>query len=60
MEDGLELSEKFQRVLDAGDNLEVLINVILEISLDGGHTDVEHNEVTIEHVVAVVEQLVVL
>jgi hypothetical protein len=33
---------------------------VLKFSLNRGNTDVEHNEVTIEHVVAVVEEFVVL
>lgn len=33
---------------------------MLKLSLNRGNTDIEHNEVTIEHVVAVVEELVVL
>jgi hypothetical protein len=34
VEDGLELSEEFQGVFDAGNDLEVLVNVVLELSLD--------------------------
>jgi hypothetical protein len=60
VKDRLELSEELEGVLNAGDDLEVLVDVVLKLSLDGGNTDVEHNEVTIEHVVAVVEELVVL
>lgn len=34
VENGLELSQEFQRVLDVGDDLEVLVNVVLELSFD--------------------------
>lgn len=34
VEDRLELSQKLQGVLDAGDNFKVSIDVVLEISLD--------------------------
>lgn len=34
VQDGLELSEKLERVLNAGDDLEVLVDVALEIGLD--------------------------
>jgi len=33
-EDCLELSEEFQRIFDAGDNLEVLVNVSLEFGFN--------------------------
>lgn len=34
VENGLELSQEFQRVLDVGDDLEVLVNVVLKLSFD--------------------------
>ena len=34
LEDCLELSEEFQRIVDAGDNFEVLVNVFLEFSFN--------------------------
>lgn len=60
VEDRLELSEKLQRIFDAGDDLEVLVDVVLQLGLDGGYANIELDEVSVEGVVAVVEQLVVL
>lgn len=34
VENGLELSQEFQRILDIGDYLKVLVNVVLELSFD--------------------------
>lgn len=34
VENGLELSQEFQRVLDIGDDLKVLVNVVLKLSFD--------------------------
>jgi hypothetical protein len=40
------------------DLFEFLVNVLLELGFNRGHTDVEHDEVTIKHVVTVVKELV--
>jgi hypothetical protein len=40
------------------DLLEFLVNVLLELGFDRGHTHIEHDEVTIKHVVTVVKELV--
>ena len=34
VENGLELSQEFQRVLDIGDDLKVLVNVVLKLGFD--------------------------
>jgi hypothetical protein len=60
VEDRLEFSQELEGVRDAGDNIKVLVNVDLELSLDGRNTNVELNEISIEEIVAVVQESVVL
>lgn len=60
MEDRLEFSQELEGIRDAGDNIKVLVNVDLELSLDGRNTNVELNEISIEEIVAVVQESVVL
>jgi len=60
VEDRLEFSQELEGVRDAGDNIKVLVNVDLELSLDGRNTNVELNEISIEEIVAVVQKSVVL
>jgi hypothetical protein len=60
MEDRLEFSQELEGIRDAGDNIKVLVNVNLELSLDGRNTNIELNEISIEEIVAVVQESVVL
>lgn len=60
MEDRLEFSQELEGIRDACDNIKVLVNVDLELSLDGRYTNVEFNEISIEEIVAVVQESVVL
>ena len=60
MEDRLEFSQELEGIRDAGDNIKVLVNVDLELSLDGRNTNVELNEISIEEIVAVVQESMVL
>jgi len=60
VEDRLEFSQELEGVRDACDNIKVLVNVDLELSLDGRNTNVELNEISIEEIVAVVQKSVVL
>ena len=60
VEDRLEFSQELEGIRDAGDNIKVLVNVDLELSLDGRNTNVELNEISIEEIVAVVQESVVL
>jgi len=60
MEDRLEFSQELEGIRDAGDNIKVLVNVDLELSLDGRNTNIELNEISIEEIVAVVQESVVL
>jgi len=60
LEDSLEFSEEFQWVFNAGNNLEVLVNVLLEFGFNGWNINVEFDEVSIKCVVCVVKELVVL
>ena len=50
MEDTLELSKEVQGSLDVSDDLEVLVNVLLELGLDGGDINLEVDEISIESV----------
>ena len=50
VEDTLELSKEVQGSLDVSDDLEVLVNVLLELSLDGGDINLEVDEISIESV----------
>ena len=60
VEDTLELSKEVQGSLDVSDDLEVLVNVLLELSLDGGDINLEVDEISIESVACGVKKLVVL
>ena len=60
LKNSLELTKKLQGVFNGSNNLEVLIDVLLQLSLNSRHFDVEFDKVTIEGVVMEVEKLVVL
>ena len=60
MEDTLELSKEVQGSLDVSDDLEVLVNVLLELGLDGGDINLEVDEISVESVACRVKKLVVL
>jgi hypothetical protein len=60
VENTLEFSEKIQRSLGASDNLEVLVNVLLELSLNRRDINLEVNEISIESVTGRIKKLVVL
>ena len=51
----MELLQESQRVLDAGDIFEVLVNVLLQLSLHCGHVDIELHKVSVEGVLMVVQ-----
>jgi len=50
VEDTLEFSKEVQGSLDVSDNLEVLVNVLLELSLNRRNINLEVNEISIESV----------
>ena len=50
MKDALEFSKEIQGCLDVSDNLEVLVNVLLELSLNRRNINLEVNEISIESV----------
>jgi hypothetical protein len=56
VENRLELSEEHKRISDAHSSLEFLVDVSLEISLDGRDIDVESDEISIELVLAVLKE----
>lgn len=60
MQDALELSEKAERIDNAGYASERLVDVLLEESLDVADINVEFDEITIKAVVTVLEESVVL
>ena len=60
LKNSLELTKKLQGVFNGSNNLEVLVDVFLQLSLNSRHFDVEFDKVTIEGVVMEVEKLVVL
>jgi hypothetical protein len=60
VEDTLELSKEVQGSLDVSDDLEVLVNVLLELSLDGGDINLEVDEISVESVACRIKELVVL
>lgn len=60
VEDALELTEQLKGFLNVLSLLELIFNVLLKLSLDGTDMNVEFNEVTIEQILVVVEELVVL
>ena len=50
VEDTLEFSKEVQGSLDVSDNLEVLVNVLLEFSLNGRNINLEVDEISIKSV----------
>ena len=48
VEDTLEFSKEVQGSLDVSDNLEVLVNVLLEFSLNGRNINLEVDEISIK------------
>ena len=50
VKDTLEFSKEVQGSLDVSDNLEVLVNVLLKLSLNRGNINFEINEISIESV----------
>jgi len=60
VEDGLELTEKFERVLDVRDNFEVGVDVLLQRGLNRGDVHIKLDEITVECVIVEIEELVVL
>jgi ribosome maturation factor RimP len=50
VEDTLEFSKEVQRSLDVSDNLEVLVNVLLELSFNGRNINLEVDEISIKSV----------
>jgi len=60
VQDALELSEKAERIDNAGYASERLVDVLLEESLDVADINVEFDEITIKAVVTVLEESVVL
>ena len=50
VKDTLEFSKEVQGSLDVSDNLEVLVNVLLELSLNRRNINLEVNEISIESV----------
>ena len=60
VENALEFSEETERINDGGDAGERLVDVVLEEGLDVGDIDVELNKVTVESVVSVLQESVVL
>ena len=58
-EDGAELAEQAQGVLNVNDVLEVAIDVTSQFSLNTGYINVELHEVTVKCVVSVVKQRVI-
>jgi hypothetical protein len=60
VENTLEFSKEVQRSLDVSDNLEVLVNVLLELSFNGRNINLEVDEISVESVACRVKKLVVL
>ena len=60
VQDRLELSQKFKGIRDACDVVEILVDVELELSLNGRNTYIELNKISIKKIVAVIEESVVL
>jgi hypothetical protein len=60
VENTLEFSEEIQRSLDVSDNLEVLVNVLLELSLNRRNINFEVNEISVESVTSRIKKLMVL
>jgi len=60
VKDALEFAEQFKGLLDVLGLLELIFNVLLEFSLNGTDINVELDEVTIEQVLVVVKEFVVL
>ena len=60
MENTLEFSKEVQRSLDVGDDLKVLVNVLLELGFNGGNINLEVDEISVESVACRVKKLVVL
>jgi len=60
VKDGLELAEELEGILNVGDDLEVLVDVLLEGGLHRGYINVKFDEISVEGVVVEVQKLVVL
>jgi hypothetical protein len=60
VENTLEFSKEVQGSLDVSDNLEVLVNVLLELSFNGRNINLEVDEISVESVACRVKKLVVL
>jgi hypothetical protein len=60
VEDLFKLPEEFVGVFDAGDDLEVVVDVVLELRLNSGDSYIELYVVSVEGVVVVLQQFVVL
>jgi hypothetical protein len=60
VENTLEFSEEIQRSLNVSDNLEVLVNVLLELSLNRRNINFEVNEISVESVTSRIKKLMVL
>ena len=56
----MEFTEQFQGVIDASYHFEILVNVLLQLSLHGTDINIELHEVSVECVIVVVKQLMVL
>ncbi len=59
LQDGLELAQQIQTLLDAGDALEAFVDEMLELGLQIGNFDVELNVVSVELVVVKIQQVVI-
>jgi len=58
VKDRFEFPQQLEGILDAGDVLEVSVDVCLQLCLDGANVGLELNEVTVKDVVHEVEKLV--
>jgi len=56
-EDGFELSQQFQRIINTGDNFKVLVNVSLKFGFNSRNTDIELNEISVEGVGSELKEL---
>ena len=52
---GLEFSQKLERIFDACNSIKVLVNVLLEFCLCRRNIDIEFNEISIKGVASVVK-----
>ena len=60
LQDILELAEQLQRVFDALNDIEILIDELLQFALKSAHIHVKLHEVSVKHVLVVVEEIMLL